>query len=100
MVLPPAVSLTPSTRLNRMEKALPHTPATPKTCPLSIKQQKAPVLSAPVEIIIFTHQEVKGVLFVLPHNTSHEELASKQVGRHEGPILCHSDFIWTELHPI
>lgn len=26
MVLPPAVSLTPSTLLNRIEKALPHTP--------------------------------------------------------------------------
>lgn len=28
MVLPPAVSLTPSTLLNKMEKALPHTPNT------------------------------------------------------------------------
>lgn len=28
MVLPPAVSLTPSTLLNKMEKALPHTPGT------------------------------------------------------------------------
>lgn len=28
MVLPPTVSLTPNTLLNRMEKALPHTPDT------------------------------------------------------------------------
>lgn len=102
MVLPPTVSFTPSTLLNRMEKALPHTPDTQRHMFMSTLGE-GPALNweaAVAESIRLTHQEVKRVLLVLLHHSTHEELASKQVGSHEGAILRHPDLIWAELHPV
>lgn len=101
MVLPPAVSLTPRTLLNRIEKALPHTPETHRKHTVRFKGESLVVAFGPVhENIFLTHQEMKRVLLIFLHNSSHEELASKHVWGHKGAILCHPNFIWTELHPV
>lgn len=52
------------------------------------------------EHMFLTHQKMKRVFFILLDYSSHEELASKQVRRHEGAVLCHPNFIRGELHPV
>lgn len=52
------------------------------------------------ESIFLTHQKMKRIFFIFLDDSSHEELASKQVRGHKGAILCHPNFIWTELHPV
>lgn len=61
---------------------------------------KEAFLRADDENIFLTHQEVERVLLIFLHHSPHEKLASKQVGGHEGAVLCHSNFIRAELDPV
>lgn len=43
---------------------------------------------------------MQGIFSIFLHHCPHKKLASKQIRRHESAILGHSNFIWTEFHPV
>lgn len=112
IVLPPTVSLTPNTLLNRMEKALPHTPNASEILQVSSfidiwallfdgkHDTQARAHAHKKTQKQFTHQEMKGVFLIFLDHCSHEELATEQVWSHESAVLCHPNLIWAELYPV